>query len=164
MLKKYDCKATLYLVVDRFERDWSALRKAHHDEGELKQEAKLTDAQVELLLASGCVELGSHSLTHANMAQLDDGDVEQELLESRLQLEARFDVPVKSFAWPFGLYTQQQAVMPGRAGYTSAVTTHEGIEDPGARDPLQLKRIKISGKDNFLAFRLRMRTGRRGFR
>ena len=164
LLKKYACKATLYLVVDRFDRDWSVLRKAHHDEAELQREEKLTDAQVELMLASGCVELGSHSLTHANMAQLGDADVEQELLESRRQLEARFAVSIKTFAWPFGLCTQQQAALPGRAGYASAVTTDEGIEDPGTRDPLQLKRIKISGRDNFMAFRLRMRTGRRGYR
>ncbi len=27
LLKKYHCKATLYLVVDRFNRDWSVVRK-----------------------------------------------------------------------------------------------------------------------------------------
>ena len=69
LLQKYQCKATLYLVVDRFDRDWSMQRKKHHDEAELKREAKLSDQQVQELLDSGCIELGSHSMTHANFLQ-----------------------------------------------------------------------------------------------
>jgi peptidoglycan/xylan/chitin deacetylase (PgdA/CDA1 family) len=164
LLQRYRCKATLYLVVDRFERDWSVLRKAHHDEGELRREPKLSDAQVETLLASGCVELGSHSLTHANFLQLDNEAARRELVDSRQALEARFGVTVKSFAWPFGLYRDEQVALAEQAGYTSAVTTHEGIESPRCWRPLQLRRIKISGKDNWLDFRLRLRGGRRGWR
>jgi peptidoglycan/xylan/chitin deacetylase (PgdA/CDA1 family) len=164
LLQRYQCKATLYLVVERFERDWSILRKAHHDGGELLREPKLSDAQVETLLASGCIELGSHSMTHANFLQLDDAAARHELVASKQSLEARFGVPVKSFAWPFGLYRAGQVALAARAGYSSAVTTREGIDAPARWQPLQLKRIKVSGKDSWLAFRLRMRSGRRGWR
>lgn len=164
LLQRYRCKATLYLVVERFDRDWSVMRKAHHDDGELQREAKLSDAQVEALLASGCVELGSHSLTHANFLQLDTDAARRELTASRQALEARFGVTVRSFAWPFGLYRADQVPLAAEAGYTSAVTTCEGIESPRDWQPLQLRRIKISGKDSWLAFRLRLRSGRRGWR
>jgi len=51
------------------------------------------------------------------------------------------------------------------AGYTTAVTTIDGIDTRTPRpDPLQLKRIKVSGKDNMLAFAMRMRGGKRGWR
>jgi len=164
LLQRYRCKATLYLVVERFGRDWSSLRKAHHNDGELQREPKLTDEQVQTLLASGCFELGSHSMTHANFRQLDMTAARRELVASKQALEARFDVAVNSFAWPFGLYRAEQVPLAAQAGYSSAVTTHEGIESPRQWQPLQLKRIKISGRDGWLAFRLRLRSGRRGWR
>jgi len=162
LLKKYQCRATLYLVVDRFGRDWSTQRKAHHDEGELKQEAKLSDVQVEEMLASGCIELGSHSMTHANFVNMDTDAVSKELTDSRQALQERFGVSVQSFAYPFGLYRPEQVALVESAGFTSSVTTREGIEDSENWDPLELQRIKMSGKDNWLAFLLRMRGGRRG--
>jgi len=162
LLVKYQCKATLYLVVDRLGRDWSIERKAHHDEGELKQEAKLSDTQVQEMLDSGCIELGSHSMTHANMSRLDEKAAGQELADSRKRLEDRFGVSVQSFAYPFGLYRPEQVALVEAAGFNSAATTHEGIEDTEHWNTLELQRIKISGKDNWLAFLLRMRGGRRG--
>ena len=164
LLKKYQCKATLYLVVDRFDRDWSIQRKPHHDGGELQREAKLSDEQVQELLDSGCVELGSHSMTHANFLRLDSEVVNRELIESKKALEKRFGIPISSFAYPFGLYSPKQLGLVKQAGYSSAVTTREGIEDAASWKPLELRRIKISGKDGWLAFVLRMRGGRRGWR
>ena len=163
LLERHDCRATLYLVVDRFDRDWSVTRKARHDSGELMHEPKLSDAQVEQLLASGRVELGSHGLTHPDLSRLDEAAARHELIESKRQLEGRFGVAVTSFAYPFGLYRPEQARLVAAAGYRSAVTTEPGIDDPRHRDPLRLRRIKVGGRDDALAFRLRMRTGRRGW-
>ena len=163
LLKKYQCKATLYLVVDRFDRDWSMQRKKHHDEAELRREAKLSDEQVQQLLDSGCIELGSHSMTHANFLRMESEAVRRELNESKRALEKRFGISVGSFAYPFGLYRPEQVELVKQAGYSSAVTTREGIEHAGSWDALELHRIKISGKDNWLAFLLRMRGGRRGW-
>ena len=164
LLKKYNCKATLYLVVDRFDRDWSVGRKAHHDDGELVSEAKLSEKQVQVLLESGCIELGSHSMTHANFLNLSKGEALHELQASKRSLEAQFGVDVTSFAFPFGLYTAEHIDLVSSAGYQSAVTTEEGIESLQNANRLELKRIKISGKDNWLAFLVRMRGGRRGWK
>ena len=65
LLVKYGAKATLFLVVDRFDRDWSTAKKAHHDSGELLREEKLRDAELRKMLDSGLWELGAHTLTHA---------------------------------------------------------------------------------------------------
>ena len=162
LLQRYDFKATLYLVVDRHNRDWSRARKAHHDDGELKGIHKLSDEQVEALLASGCFELGAHTLTHPNFLELNDTALRHELSESKRQLEQRFKVPVRSFAYPFGLYRPEQIALVRETGYDSAVTVREGIDNPTNRNPLELARVKVSGRDGMLAFRQRMRTGRRG--
>jgi peptidoglycan/xylan/chitin deacetylase (PgdA/CDA1 family) len=162
LLRKYGCKATVYLVVQR-DRDWSVERNPRHDGGELVREPKLSDAQVRQLLASGCIELGSHSLTHANLQRQEPAAVQRELRESRRVLEQRYGAVVRSFAYPFGLYLPAQVELVRQAGYTSAVTTREAIADPARWQCLELPRLRMSGRDSWLAFLLRMRGGRRGW-
>lgn len=162
LLKKYGAKATLYLVVDRHDRDWSTYKKAHHASGELMREPKLADAQVREMIDSGVFELGAHTLTHANLPALDGEARAREVQGAKQQLETLFGVPVTSFAYPFGIFGDADVEAARAAGYTNAVTTVDGIDGHPYADPLRIRRVKISGKDNFLAFVLRMRSGRRG--
>lgn len=163
LLQRYQTKATLYLVTDRHERDWSVNKKAHHDSGELRAEPKLSDEQVEQMLASGLIELGSHTLTHPNFLHLNKTERELELQTSKAELEQRFGLAVSSFAYPFGLFQPEDPELVRAAGYSNAVTTEAGIETALISRPFTLRRVKISGKDNLLAFSLRMRGGRRGW-
>lgn len=163
LLKRYGAKATLYLVVDRHDRDWSTYKKAHHASGELMREPKLTDAQVREMVQSGVFELGAHTLTHANLPTLDAAARTREVAGARAELERQFGVPVTSFAYPFGIFGDDDVDAARAAGYSNAVTTLDGIDAHPYADPLRIRRVKISGKDNFLAFVLRMRSGRRGF-
>ena len=98
------------------------------------------------------------------MQRTPRAQVSRELEQSRKALQQRFAVPVDSFAYPFGIYLPEQVVLVEAAGYSSAVTTDEGVEATQAWKARELKRVKISGKDSRLAFVLRMRNGRRGWR
>ncbi len=160
ILEKYQAKATIYVVVDRHDRDWSTYKKAHHNSGELAKEPKLNDEQVKFLAQSGWVEIGSHTLTHANLDKLSDEECLKELVESKQQLEQLIQQPVNSFAYPFGIYSARDVELARQAGYHNAVTTQEGIDsvDP---DFMQLQRIKVSGKDTLFAFKLRLKLGSR---
>ncbi len=162
LLKKYQAKATLYLVVDRHNNDWSTKKKSYHNSGELSREPKLTDEQVQAMLDSGVFELGGHTLTHCNLNQLTQEQKLHELTESKNILEKNFNTKILSFAYPFGIYKTEDVALVKACGYTSAVTTEAGIDQEGA-DFLQLSRVKISGKDNFYAFKLRIKTGMRGW-
>ena len=165
ILKRYNAKATVYVVVDRHDRDWSTYKKAHHNSGELAREPKLSDAEVLELVASGRIEIASHTLTHCNMATTSVADKRHELTTSKHELEALTQLPVISFAYPFGIYSTEDIQLARENGYTTAVTTLEGIDKlRPLPDPLDLKRIKVSGKDNLLAFVMRMRGGRRGWK
>ncbi len=163
ILKKYGAKATLYLVVDRHDRDWSVNKKAHHNSGELARETKLSDEQIAEMIASGVFELGAHTLTHVNLSKADTALKTREIANSKSQLQDHFAIQVNSFAYPFGIYDQQDVAIAAQSGYTSSVTTVDGIDEDIHRNPHELKRVKISGKDNFLAFILRMKIGMRGF-
>lgn len=165
LLERYDARATIYIVVDRHERDWSTAKKAHHNTGELAREPKLSDDELQRLVASGRIEIGSHTLTHINMGTTSAADKRHELAESRRLLQAQTGQAVTSFAYPFGIYGEEDVALAREAGYTTAVTTIDGIDARTPRpDPLQLKRIKVSGKDNMLAFAMRMRGGKRGWK
>ncbi|MFH4146751.1 polysaccharide deacetylase family protein, partial [Acinetobacter baumannii] len=72
ILEKYQAKATIYVVVDHHDRDWSTYKKAHHNSGELARGPKPSDGQVRFLAKSGLVEIGSHTMTHANLDKLTD--------------------------------------------------------------------------------------------
>lgn len=162
ILERYNACATLYLVQDRHDRDWSTSKKAHHNSGELMREPKLDDGQVQQMLASGRWELGGHTCTHANLITLDDEQKWQEIHASKQALEQQFGTRLSSFAYPFGIFDARDVELAEVAGFDTAVTTEEGICQALALQRFTLSRIKMSGKDNWLAFRLRMRTGVRG--
>ena len=161
ILEKYQAKATIYVVVDRHERDWSTYKKAHHNTGELMREAKLSDDQVQEMANSGLIEIGSHTMTHANLDKLDDQQCLAELIESKSALEQLIQQPVSSFAYPFGIYSSRDVKLAREAGYSNAVTTLEGIDHLNP-DFMQLQRIKISGKDSLFAVKCRLKLGQRG--
>ena len=73
-------------------------------------------------------------------------------------------MPLRSFAYPFGIYAARDVRLARDAGFTTAVTTCEGIPRDPRAEALELPRIKVSGRDNLLAFALRLRHGRRGLR
>ncbi|GAB5413899.1 MAG: polysaccharide deacetylase family protein [Congregibacter sp.] len=161
ILQRYGAKATLYLVEDRFDRDWSTSKKAHHDSGELMQEPKLSDEEVRAMLASGRWELGGHTRTHVNLPRLDMPERRAEIAESRASLARAFGQAMLSFAYPFGIYGAEDVALVREAGFQYAVTTEEGIARDLQTQALELPRIKVSGKDSLLDYRLRLRTGKR---
>ncbi len=162
ILKKYNAKATIYLVVDRHNREWSSKRKKKNNNNELMREPKLQDHQVAELIQSGLIEIGSHTLTHDNLPTLPKEKKHEEIIDSRNQINEKFNIECTSFCYPFGLYDETDLKMVEQAGYTNATTVEKGINDFSIANPHLLKRITISGKDNFYAFLLKLKTGLRG--
>ncbi len=162
VLRKYGAKATIYIVVDRHDREWSSRRKAKNNSGELMQEPKLTDVQIEEMIASGLVEIGSHTMTHDNLTALEREAKKREIVGSKEAIEKQFGITCDAFCYPFGLFDREDRALVEEAGYGSATTTQTGIADLRACDPYEIPRVTVSGKDNFLAFRLKLKTGRRG--
>jgi len=162
ILKKYQAKATLYIVVDRHEREWSGNRKIKNRTGELMREPKLSDGQIREMARSGLFEIGSHTLTHPNLPTLSLEEKRKEICHSKKIIEEYFYIRCNAFCYPFGLFDERDVTLVEKAGYTSATTTQQGIEELAHADMLRLRRITVSGKDNFFAFKMKLRTGKRG--
>jgi len=164
ILKRYNAKATIYLVVDRHNREWSSKRKEANSGGELMREPKLTDVQIMEMVQSGLVEIGSHTMTHDNFKKIGSDKKVKEIRKSKEIIESDFGTECNSFCYPFGLFDDDDWRLVQKAGYISGVTTQKGIDNIMQANPYLLKRITISGKDNFIAFLLKIRHGKRGIK
>ncbi|HSX40128.1 MAG TPA: polysaccharide deacetylase family protein [Candidatus Saccharimonadales bacterium] len=111
ILKKYHAKATQY-VISGF------LGLANH----------LTVEQLKEIAKDGLVEIGAHTVHHVWLKGQSAENVAYETEQSRKQLEDLIQMPVVSFAYPFGAFDQQALDLVQKAGYSSAVSTIPGVE------------------------------------
>jgi peptidoglycan/xylan/chitin deacetylase (PgdA/CDA1 family) len=89
--------------------------------------------------------VGSHTMTHPNMAQISMDEARRELAESKHVLESRLGSPVKHFAYPcpaLSPHWTERTVEQCRAlGYETGVTTNSGLTRSGD-NLLCLKRLR----------------------
>jgi peptidoglycan/xylan/chitin deacetylase (PgdA/CDA1 family) len=103
------------------------------------------------LLANAGWEIGSHSVTHACLTDVDDAALEEELRASRELIEAQLGVPCRSIAYPYGESDERVRAAARRTGYTAGCTTG------GTRraDVLDWPRVGIDGRDGPIVTRLK---------
>jgi len=88
------------------------------------------------------VEIGSHTVHHAELPRLSDPEALQELIQSRLALERHLGHPVQWFAYPAGRFDQRTEGLVRQAGYVLAVTTQPGSAQ-SAQAPFALHRYEV---------------------
>jgi peptidoglycan/xylan/chitin deacetylase (PgdA/CDA1 family) len=76
-------------------------------------------AQIRELYQAGW-EIGSHSISHVDLTKRTDRQ-EDEIIESKLKLQTLLDVPISTFAYPFGSYDTLSLYYMDFAGYIAAV-------------------------------------------
>ncbi|HUK48416.1 MAG TPA: polysaccharide deacetylase family protein [Terriglobales bacterium] len=99
--------------------------------------------QVRELLRRGHI-VGSHTMTHPNMAYVSDSELKVEFAESKRRLEEQLSIPIVHFAYPCPAMSPcwiERTVKASReAGYETAVTVTNGPVRRG-NDPLSLRRV-----------------------
>ena len=98
-------------------------------------------------LAAGGMEIGSHSISHRRLAQLDEAEAAREFVASRTRVEAETGRACVHFACPFGQPTEDYH--PGReprlarqAGYHTFFTTVPRRAVAGV-SPWELPRVRM---------------------
>ena len=89
-------------------------------------------------------EIGSHSMSHALLPELDDRALRYEIGESRRIIEQNLGIGVFSFCYPNGDSDGRVVEMVKNAGYTQAVTTLWG-PNPEERSVFDLHRCDMQG-------------------
>ncbi len=97
-------------------------------------------------------EIGSHTMTHPRLTEIDPESCLRELVESRELLAERFGA-CETVAYPFGLADAQVAALAERAGYLAGCTLTKSLRRD---EPLLRPRVAVSGPDGPLRAWLKM--------
>ena len=109
--------------------------------------------QLRALHAAGW-EIGSHSLSHKDLTLRPDRQ-EDEIVQSRRQLESLLGVPVLSFAYPFGAYNSDSLHYVHFADYIAAMGLgNESLQ--GNKNLFYLSRQAVKGTDDLQTFAARL--------
>ncbi len=160
LLKKYNFKATIYIVLNRFGQNWATDKDLNQSSNELNSEKMLSNEQIKEMINSGLIEIGSHTLDHVNLPKLTKEEKEKQILESKKQIEDIFNIQCLSFAYPFGFFDNQDIEILQNSSYSNATTTVNGVYDESKFSNFLIPRIMISGRQNFYSFILKMNKGR----
>ncbi len=95
-------------------------------------------------------EVGSHTVDHADLTQIDAAGAREQIVGARQVLQDLVQQPIEAFCYPYGHYRPEHAQMVRQAGYTSATTTNRGRVHAGA-DPWQLPRVPVVRSTHFMS-------------
>ncbi len=97
------------------------------------------------------MEIGSHTVHHANLARSSPGNVQIEVVASKQALEQLVGHPVLSFCYPSGQFNGSVAAAVQAAGYQDATTTAFGYVHY-LSDRYRWSRLRISGGESLNDF------------
>jgi len=90
------------------------------------------------------MEVGSHGMSHRPLTELPKVQLEQELGESRQQLETQLGVPIQALSAPRGFWNRAVADAVQHAGYEAAWVSTVGTNGPETNS-LALRRVVVRG-------------------
>ena len=160
LLKKYEFKATIYIVLNRFNQNWATDKDLNQASNELNSEKMLSNEQIKEMLYSRLIEIGSHTLDHVNLPKLNKEEKKKQIIESKKQIENVFNIKCNSFAYPFGFFDEDSVKIVNEANYTNATTTVNSVFDKNKYTNFEIPRIMISGRQGLFSFILKIKKGR----
>jgi peptidoglycan/xylan/chitin deacetylase (PgdA/CDA1 family) len=110
-------------------------------------EGRIVDPQGLRAWAELGFDVGSHSLSHADLTNLSRAELQRELLESKRRLEEILARPVSDFCYPYARHTATTRQEVERAGYRAAYAG-----EPPRRDLFALPRMMVYPHDSEARF------------
>jgi peptidoglycan/xylan/chitin deacetylase (PgdA/CDA1 family) len=145
ILQVFGMKAVVFVVADQLKREniWDK------DSGKV---SPLLNQQQILEINSAGFEIGSHSMTHVKLTNVHERVAAEEILRSRMLLEILLNVPVNSFAYPYGSVNATIKKIAMEAGYIFACANYSGPALFG-RDLFEIRRSVVPDTTNWLHLR-----------
>ncbi|WP_018413000.1 polysaccharide deacetylase family protein [Methyloversatilis thermotolerans] len=105
----------------------------------------LSASELQHMAAAG-MSIGSHTVSHPRLTDLDDAGLAHELSASRDMLQQATGRSVDTLAYPYGVWDARCVTAARTAGYRAAITTRTGwaLRDG---DPLQMRRLTVFNTD-----------------
>ena len=123
-LKKHNMKAVFYII--------SGGDASHYCIGANRTNTScgdnyLTWDQIRQLDQSGLIEIGGHTVDHLSLPSVQSSLLQFEITQNKTEIETQLGHPIRHFAYPYGSYNQSVINAVRNAGYSSAVSTHFGV-------------------------------------
>lgn len=134
ILAKYDFRSTIFVTTGP--EAWIFRKFQGLDRG-------LTADEVGDLHRRG-VSIGSHTVTHPYLIEMNDAQIRREFLDSKHTLEAWTGAPCRFLSIPGNFYNPRIAQIARECGYEAVFTANVGTVSP-ATDPFDIKRLIIEG-------------------
>ncbi|ANZ70073.1 polysaccharide deacetylase family protein [Pediococcus claussenii] len=142
VIQKYKLHATINFITS------FAKRKNH-----------LTIGQAKKMIASGNINIESHTVTHQDLDILGGEQQTNEMVQSKKWLDKTFNQDTSVICYPAGRINDETASIAKRAGYTLGITTQPGLANIN-QGQFNLKRIRIVPKLSHSAFFKLIQTGK----
>jgi peptidoglycan/xylan/chitin deacetylase (PgdA/CDA1 family) len=127
--------------------------RAHHFKGVayivsgfVNSPNNVTAEQVLEMDANG-IEIGVHTVSHADLTRISAGDLHREVFDSKAWLEGLLGHPVHDFCYPSGRFNAGVIAVVQAAGFDSATTTEPGNVH-SAGDRFTWTRVRVSGGES----------------
>jgi peptidoglycan/xylan/chitin deacetylase (PgdA/CDA1 family) len=114
--------------------------------GFVDRPSSVTAAQVLEMDANG-IEIGAHSVSHADLSRLSGANLQREVQDSRASLESLLGHPVLDFCYPYGRVNEAVARSVEAAGFLTATTTEPGAVH-AAGDRFAWTRVRVGGGES----------------
>lgn len=110
LLQKYNATATFYVIKN-------AIGTFNY----------MNEKQIGQMLKAG-MKIGSHTMTHRNLTEIDPGELQRELAGSKMLLGQLYeDLVVESISYPNGAYNDEIIAASMAAGYQEGVGGEPGV-------------------------------------
>lgn len=135
ILKKYNMKANVYMIS-----------------GWINGDVYMSTDMTKEMSASSLIEIGSHTVDHKSLAYLTNEQIEQELKQSKEDLENMLNTKIKVLAYPKGSY-DNRVINSAKKYYDYALSTNNGMENPEYLNKYTLNRIYVYRGTNLTEFK-----------
>lgn len=116
----------------------------------------MSDDQLRSLRNFG-FEIGAHSLNHSNLVGLTNREIFREVDTSKRELESVLELPVYTFAYPYGSVDERVQKIVEVAGFSFACGVYTGSPAFGKTE-LDFRRVAINQNHSLLNFLIRLMT------
>ncbi|MDQ6898766.1 MAG: polysaccharide deacetylase family protein [Candidatus Dormibacteraeota bacterium] len=142
--------------ADFYSTAWPVLREHHFTavaylvSGFLGRPGYVTAEQVAELDRAG-IEVGAHTVTHADLTVVDGAQLTHEVVDSKSSLEQIVNHPVLDFSYPSGRHNPAVVKAVQAAGFDTATTTVPGILE-SADSRYAWPRVRVQAQEPLARF------------
>ena len=145
LLKKYKITATLFITTGFINDELTKVTEKHPNRKSMCWE------QLNEIKQYG-VEIGSHTVTHYDLDELSDAELEFELVQSKNIIDEKLNQNTTSFCYPRNVYGKREMLAVEAAGYDVACATQTNKNNKIRVSKYEFRRVGVYPSTNFFKF------------